>query len=79
MKFLILILLPIMIECAMLTASSRKDTQAWIKYRESRGEHDCMIDETKNWLGPSKCAYAWECQGSRQCTRGEYNKGDGFC
>ena len=55
------------------------DTKAWIEYREKRGEHDCMIDESKNWLGNQKCAYSWECKGSRQCTRGEFNKGDGWC
>ena len=34
-----------------LTSLKIKDSITWIKYREARGEHDCMIDENKNWLG----------------------------
>ena len=29
----------------------RKDSRTWIKYREARGEHDCSINESQNWLG----------------------------
>ena len=57
----------------------QRDSDGWVKYREARGEHDCMIDDSKNWLGSQRCAYHWECQGSRQCTRGTFEKGDGWC
>ena len=59
------------------TASA--DSSAWKKYREARGEHDCLIDEAKNWLGSQRCAYSWECRGARQCQKGTFEKGDGWC
>ena len=62
-----------------LTTMTSKESKEWIKYRESRGEHDCLIDENKNWLGIQRCAYGWECRGARQCTRGTFEKGDGWC
>ena len=63
------------------TAAESKsgDSLTWIKYRESRGEHDCLIDENKNWLGVQRCAYSWECRGARQCQKGTFEKGDGWC
>ena len=33
----------------------KKDSRAWIKYREGRGEHDCSINESHNWLGSQEC------------------------
>ena len=29
----------------------KKDSRAWVKYRQERGEHDCSINESNNWLG----------------------------
>ena len=56
-----------------------EDKNAWTKYKESRGETDCRIDETKNWMGWSRCAYSWECQGARLCQDNKYQQGDGWC
>ena len=64
---------------AITNAVKMNDSKSWIMYRSSRGEQDCNIDESKNWLGNTLCAYSWECQGARMCTRGGYKKDDGWC
>jgi hypothetical protein len=62
-----------------LQINLQKDGVAWIKYRSSRGEHDCQIKESNNWLGQSQCAYNWECKGARTCNLGNFEKNNGWC
>ena len=78
------------IQLAMLFASASaiskqgKDNKEWEKYKATRGDHDCAINELNNWLGIQRCKYSWECQGARECTRPDSNgvgwcQGDSFC
>ena len=59
--------------------SKKADTSAWDDYKSTRGDHDCKINENKNWLGIQRCAYNWECKGGRICSRFNPGKDDGWC
>jgi|688.fasta_scaffold1721298_2 hypothetical protein len=39
----------------------------------------CLIDESKNILGPFKCNKDYECKGSRVCTDWGWCYGDSNC
>ena len=49
---------------------SKPDPTAWKEYRDARGEHDCAINEARNWYGSQRCVEGFECMGARDCTRG---------
>ena len=56
---------------------------SWSDYMAKRSnEHDCAIDEMKNWFGPNRCREAFECKGAAMCdkyiTIGEQS-GVGWC
>jgi hypothetical protein len=42
--------------------------KTWAAYKNARpNEHDCHINEKRNWFGNHRCQEAWECQGARHC------------
>ena len=51
----------------------------WEAYKSVRGDHDCAINENRNWLGIARCAYGWECRGARDCTGYKTGSADGWC
>ena len=55
----------------------KPDDLQWKQYRSARGEHDCAINEARNWYGSQRCVEGWECQGARDCTRS--TKDLGWC
>merc|ERR1719198_1684437 len=56
---------------------ARPSGDAWNSYVQARGQHDCAINELRNWFGSSRCIESFECQGSRLCESG--SKQLGWC
>ena len=57
---------------------------SWEEYKAKRpNEHDCHINETKNWFGNHRCRFSWECKGAARCEVNNYGhqdtKGIGWC
>ena len=51
--------------------------EEWNSYVQARGQHDCAINELRNWFGSSRCIESFECQGARLCEGG--SKKLGWC
>ena len=57
---------------------------SWKDYQGGRPhEHDCGVNEAKNWYGNHRCRESWECKGARVCEKhvhgAEGLEGIGWC
>ena len=54
--------------------------KTWAEYKANRPhDHDCHIDQNKNWFGNNKCKFSWECQGASRCETHTHGTGIGWC
>ena len=58
--------------------------KSWAEYHANRPvEHDCKVNEDKNWYGNHRCRFSWECKGAAMCELHVYNNagniGIGWC
>ena len=55
--------------------------KTWAEYQANRpNEHDCHINESKNWFGNHKCKFSWECKGASVCETNKHGGSDiGWC